>query len=195
MPPLLPEYLSQPLQSFTIHIQEPTQVAVQSLPTDWWALISAGLFTLAGAAAGAWYGGRAAYQNTVKAQNDFVKRKKLEEALSIVLKIEDCMRAVNPSSLRDFHAEFINTQNIKKAQILSAFDINDVARLRALLQIYDQSLVDKLADMDSYFHALETWVSTGTIIDRANLTLPHGSIKSAQVFTELKNELIAKLQF
>ncbi|MGY0552366.1 hypothetical protein ACW17M_04045 [Vreelandella sp. 2A-K22] len=127
MPPLLPEYLNQPVQ-----------IVVQSQQTDWWALVAAGLFTLVGAALGAWYGGRSAYKNTVKAQIDAVKRQKLEEALSIVYQLEQPLSSLTRNM--PLHQYFGDEGLEKSINIARQVNYGDAERLEGLMQVYDKSL-------------------------------------------------------
>lgn len=73
MPPLLPEYLSQPVQ-----------IVVQSSSTDWVALLAGGVFTLLGALSGAWLGAKGAYASTVKARKHELYMQKLDEIISLI---------------------------------------------------------------------------------------------------------------
>ncbi|MDP4557983.1 hypothetical protein Q9247_09835 [Halomonas meridiana] len=82
MPPLLPEYLSQPVQ-----------VVIQS-SADWQVWVGAGA-TLLGAAIGAAGGSIGAYIASNKANRKHARRHKLGEALSLVIEIEqDMYRAI-----------------------------------------------------------------------------------------------------
>lgn len=77
MPPLLPEYLSQPVQ-----------IVIDAPSTDWSAIVAGGLFTLAGAAIGAGLGSVGAYLATNRANRLHARRHKLSDALSLVGEIE-----------------------------------------------------------------------------------------------------------
>ncbi|MDW0357703.1 hypothetical protein Q8G38_00065 [Halomonas venusta] len=82
MPPLLPEYLSQPIQ-----------VIVQSLPepTEWPVWLSSELATLIGSFGGALIGGLVAYLGTLRAHSKTLKREKGEQ---ILVGIEQCVAQI-----------------------------------------------------------------------------------------------------
>ena len=75
MPPLLPEYLNQPVQ---VAIESPL-----SVDTDWWAIIG----TFAGSIVGALIGGLVAYVATFRANRNLVNQAKLEECLTLVVEL------------------------------------------------------------------------------------------------------------
>ena len=76
MPPLLPEYLSLPLQ-----------IVVEAPETDWKAVIAGGFFTLLGAGIGAGLGAYFSYMAATRAQ----KKVALEEKRERILKLcEEC---------------------------------------------------------------------------------------------------------
>lgn len=95
MPPLLPEYLSQPIQ-----------VIVQSLPepTEWPVWLSSELATLIGSFGGALIGGLVAYLGTLKAHSKTLKREKGEQ---ILVGIEQCIAQIKNCD----HYRFQNTAN------------------------------------------------------------------------------------
>ncbi|QPI65922.1 hypothetical protein [Vreelandella venusta] len=82
MPPLLPEYLSQPVQ---VIIQAPT--------VDWMTVICAGLFTLGGAALGAWLGAKGAYAASVKASNHQAHLNRIKRILPIIDRLSQKFRS------------------------------------------------------------------------------------------------------
>lgn len=76
MPPLLTEYLSQPLQ-----------IVVEAPTTDWDAVLAGGLFTLIGAGIGAGLGAYFSYMAATRAQKKAALEEKRELALIIC---EEC---------------------------------------------------------------------------------------------------------
>lgn len=76
MPPLLPEYLSQPLQ-----------IVVESPTTDWKAITAGGIFTLIGAGIGAGLGAYFSYMAATRAQKKVVLEEKRERILKLC---EEC---------------------------------------------------------------------------------------------------------
>ncbi|TVU89407.1 hypothetical protein [Vreelandella titanicae] len=127
MPPLLPEYLSQPVQ-----------IVIQSPSTDWFIVLAGGAFTLAGAAFGAWLGARGAYKSTLKANRSIVNQSKLEECLKLI----DEMQVIYTPVLRSLgsmpnahglveakaHVSIINPE----AMVDLARRIHTLAKLHAL---------------------------------------------------------------
>ncbi|CAM0554252.1 hypothetical protein EHLJMEHL_04348 [Vreelandella titanicae] len=191
MPPLLPEYLSQPLHFFTIHIQEAPHMAAQS--TDWWALVAAGLFTLVGAAVGAWYGGRSAYQNTVKAQNDSIKRKKLEEALTILLSLEGPARTLSTVVALSFGSskESIGLDN---QRLLSKLDSGKSSELMTLLQLYCKRLHVDSVELNTQLTGLKTMAFFSKALAQAPEPAFFEAVPKVVELVELmKKELISEL--
>lgn len=147
MPPLLPEYLSQPVQ-----------IVVQSVPpTDWWPVWVAASATLIGSALGAALGGLVAYRGTIKANHSLIKRAKLEEALSLITQL-------------DFDTNIISTYieglplgvRLDGGEVMDAIKIvnSDVAlQLKTLLSLYDISVYKKIicfySDLFKYLKLLD----------------------------------------
>ncbi|MGE6778215.1 hypothetical protein ACQKFL_11305 [Vreelandella titanicae] len=132
MPPLLPEYLSQPVQ-----------VAVQSVPpNDLWPVWVAAAATLIGSALGAALGGLVAYRGTIKANHSLIKRAKLEEALSLITQL-------------DFDTNMISVyikglplgESLDGDEVFDAVKVvnSDVAlRLKTVLSLYDDLLYEEV---------------------------------------------------
>lgn len=193
MPPLLPEYLRQPLQFHSIRVQESAQVVVQSVPTDWWALIAAGVFTLAGAAAGAWFGGRAAYKNTVKAQNDLIRRKKLEEALTIIISLEDRAKKLSHYALPGFFGKGEEVGPIVQ-KYLSDVESDKNSELITLLQLYCNELHFDSTQLSVHLAALHSFACTADILKKPPEPAFYESLKKAvEILGFLKKELINRL--
>ncbi|WP_445012185.1 hypothetical protein [Vreelandella stevensii] len=130
MPPLLPEYLSQPLD-----------VAIQSFPsTDWWPIWFAAIATLLGSFGGAWVGGRYAYKSTVKANAELLKRQRLEEALTIVNDMRDKIVRLSPD-VRKFDDTKIDEEQCNNLRRHAAeFNSLQIPRLKALFLLSDSRL-------------------------------------------------------
>ncbi|BCB62208.1 hypothetical protein HaloA020_29090 [Halomonas sp. A020] len=187
MPPLLPEYFYQPVNTLTLHVNEPAQVAVQSLPTDWLGLTAAGLFTLLGAAVGAWYGGRVAYQNTFNAQNDSIKRQKLEEALSILLSLEQPVK--NLKHTANLQAQVVDSvdANSKMAEYVAELLRLKDKGLSTLLQLYYKKLRLDAIELDMCITGLVAMISLSSTL--------HPSIQPSYVdVIENIDELVARMK-
>lgn len=130
MPPLLPEYLSQPVQ-----------VAVQSIPpTEWWPVWVAAGATLVGSFGGALVGGRVAYKSAVKANDALLRRQRLEEALSIVSEIEDEIKPAVGSIVAD--ADIFGADEVCRIKCSAEkISFSHTMRLRTLLEVYKRDLV------------------------------------------------------
>lgn len=131
MPPLLPEYLSQPVQ-----------VVVQSVPpTEWWPVWVAAGATLVGSFGGALVGGRVAYKSAVKANDALLRRQKLEEALMVVSDIEEKLSPIMGSISADASGLTDGgRKRIKESSKMLNFSLT--LKLRTLLKIYKPDLAD-----------------------------------------------------
>ncbi|WP_433925058.1 hypothetical protein ACN06F_09150 [Vreelandella sp. 21] len=109
MPPLLPEYLSQPVQ-----------IVVQSLPPgEPWPIWLAAAATLLGSFGGALIGGLVAYRGTLKANSRLVRQSKLEECLTLI----DDMESVHASNLKTLSNVLRRGGSIENAQaVIAGFD-------------------------------------------------------------------------
>ncbi len=130
MPPLLPEYLSQPVQ-----------VAIQSLPSaDSWPVWLSAAATLLGSFGGALLGGVVAYKSTIKANSALLKRQKLEEALTIVLDVKTPIHSMERMISLSSWGEFQEENNERAAKLIAAVDYKKIQRLETLLRIYGDKL-------------------------------------------------------
>lgn len=181
MPPLLPEYLNQP-----------AQVVLQSQQTDWLALMAAGLFTLVGAGLGAWYGGRAAYRNTVKAQHSIIQRQKLEEAMSIILDLE--------IPIAFLYRKMCNYRAGIGADIDSCISaaakvkLKDVHRLTTLLQIYDKELYMQASNLNTTIKDMRSGFMIAEALGEKTEVLYEHSVRCDARLIALKESLMNRLK-
>ncbi|MCA8865305.1 MULTISPECIES: hypothetical protein [unclassified Halomonas] len=132
MPPLLPEYLSQPVQ-----------IAVQTVSiTDWWPVWVAAAATLIGSFGGAWIGGRVAYRSAVKANQELLRRQKLEEILMIVGDLEDKLLPVVGSIIVDSD-KFTDAEILRIKEASKKIEFSLTMKLRMLLKVYSSDLVER----------------------------------------------------
>lgn len=135
MPPLLPEYLSQPLQ-----------IIVEAPSTDWLAVTAGGLFTLIGALAGALIGALGASRVAQKSNEDHFKRQGLVSISDAVFDVEQevsgkvasiVLEALNKSDGRE--------DRIK--ELASTIDASLTLRLKNLTKAYEKSLAQSAINL------------------------------------------------
>lgn len=161
MPPLLPEYLSQPVQ-----------IVYQSPSTDWEAIIAGGLFTLLGAAAGAGLGGWVAYRASIRAGQKIVNQSKVEEALTLLSRIDFFRR----KNLSLFAGRLPNSDS---AAIWTAMNhdnafnaLLDSEKLLGLMKLHAPESVDEANKLIEQLKDAVAHCDTFKSIDTPPLTLP-----------------------
>ncbi|MGP5310594.1 hypothetical protein [Vreelandella alkaliphila] len=128
MPPLLPEYLNQPLQ-----------IIVEASSTDWLAVIAGGLFTLIGAFVGAYIGARGASRAAQQSNDEHFKRQGLVSISEAVFDVEQEISgrvasiALEAATKSDYRGERIK-------DVASTIDASLTLRLKNLVKTYEKSL-------------------------------------------------------
>ena len=131
MPPLLPEYLSQPVK-----------IIVETPSAESWPVWVGAAATLCGAALGAWLGAKGAYRAAEKASKAEFRRQGLKEALYVADQIDlDVLKFVgsiigDASGVSDGGAARIK----ETSQLI---DLSLTIRLRSLLKLHHKELSDK----------------------------------------------------
>ncbi|MGE6778276.1 hypothetical protein ACQKFL_11615 [Vreelandella titanicae] len=143
MPPLLPEYLSKPLQ-----------IVVEAPTTDWWPVILGAAATVGGAALGAYLGARYSYRATIKAQSDIDLVNKLEAIHSLALQskldIESLERKRGFNNANQHAAKPRTTYDIGKAVEEISSNLH---KTKSLIEIYFDSSDVAKADIVSAYEA------------------------------------------
>lgn len=147
MPPLLPEYLSQPLQ-----------IVIESPTTDWSAVVASGLFTLTGAAIGAWLGGRQGYKSALKAGQRINQQSKIEECMLLALNIQALVSEndIQTDPVGEPANKLGITDNLFDEDALKRFD-EAVGRLSTLVNLHSfkcSSVAGELAKSAFYISDL-----------------------------------------
>jgi hypothetical protein len=194
VPPSLPEYLSQSLHFYAINIQEPAQAVPQSLASGWLSIFAAGLFTLLGAFLGAWYGGKAAYLNTIKASSELLKRQKLEEALFVLGNLDSQARQMKIVA-SDLALHGVSESIVKQwSKAVGGLDHDAIIKFNALLQIYDPPLYERFkSSFDELLRMIWNIEESNCVVSDAHMTLKVFN-DFLTVTKDLEGELINKLK-
>ncbi|MBT2787865.1 MULTISPECIES: hypothetical protein [unclassified Halomonas] len=189
MPPLLPEYLSQ-----TFYVLSQVTIEAPTPSADLWSVIIGACATVFGAAFGAGLGAKYAYNSTVRANNDLLKRQKLEEAIFLLFDLEDQVRTLKVETAG------LSEDGVKPSRVASWFKAeqginHDAAlKIKVLLEIYENGLCVELVS------AFEEFIKAINVIDNDKFVVSqkHGCIHAIESFLEqigsIKNRLISELK-
>lgn len=196
MPPLLPEYLSQPVQMAINSLPKPTQVVVQSVPTDWWSIGSTFTGTLLGAGLGAGLGALMAYRSTVKANLSLLRRQKLEEALITILDIEDALQIVFASVPFPIDKELSPDNRKRTSDALQEIRLVELFKVKAIFEVYDDDLNEITSSIITSINRLKLIVYSLYVINFTETSAMAYKIRRASEddLELLKNRLIEKLR-
>lgn len=186
MPPLLPEYL-----------REPVQVIVESsisVDTDWWTIAG----TVAGTLAGALLGGLVAYRGTIRANKRALKREKAEQAyigiMNCIALVKNCdrYRAENSKAFALGEKNHPRDLPLEAEKALQA-GTEAFALLALYFNGYDQDaaeISEKLYDWNKAFYRSLSRDSADTPWTRI---IPTATVASMSRFYDAKNSLLGSL--
>lgn len=183
MPPLLPEYLSQT-----------ARIIFEAPSTDWGPVLVGAAATLFGAALGAGIGGYVAYRGSVRANNSLLQRQKLEEAFSMLLRLEGHVRSIRTLVTHMPQCAAIDIENEKASKALYSLEFSDVERLRTLLKIYGRKFISEFTELDDFFRSFEASVLLNSVDDKKYIPLPREIANYMAMSKKLKNALILELK-
>ncbi|MBS3668044.1 hypothetical protein [Vreelandella boliviensis] len=192
VPPLLPEFLSPPVQ-----------IVVQSLPpAESWPIWASAAATLIGSFGGALIGGLVAYRGALKANSRLVRQSKLEECLTLI----DDMESVHVSNLKMLSNVLRRGGTLENAQsLINVFEhsnnvevakkIKSIAKLHAPeVSDYADKLLTQALFANQLFQdiSLRRWVGSQ---DSVNNLRDHSfelSKKISLLCSEIEKKIIHK---
>lgn len=189
MPPLLPEYLSQPVQ-----VVIGSSISVD---TDLLAIAA----TVVGSASGALIGGLVAYIGTMRANRALVRQAKLEEYLTLVAEIQSVYQPVlyslrsMPSTLGISPAKEIIEPFSAKELVDITKKINTLSRLHAKPLLEDShKLLRVSCEVKGLFKSIDDRLGGGGVDIISNMSGHAASLSNSlhQICSDMEKYLIKK---
>ncbi|MCF2911899.1 hypothetical protein [Halomonas sp. Cn5-12] len=187
MPPLLPEYLSQPVQ-----------IIVQTASADTWPVWVGAAATLGGAAIGAglgaWLGAKGAYSATDKANKAEFRRQGLKEALQMADRIDLEVKRFVVSIQSDASGLYDGGPERIKVTARN-LDLDLTIQLRSLLKPHHKSLSEAANELHTILNAISVLSAKAETLGEPSLDNPLSKqgLDFIVLLSDIRTELRAEL--